>query len=266
MIRHAIFLTTFFCFTLHSSTVLDILKILPAEDRQDLTYLFHRVFLQQDGAYTIFGNKPVSSAASFLIPLWEATLMGYPVKFSKSWNTWLKYKHKFPMKKYVIVSEKYTSKKSGSVAIYVYVIDKIKFIKIINNNLSLFEAVLHKKIDPEKLLNDIETEKSSFLASINNNEMLFGILLGYGKHNASLYEKSKLSRTARILFPEKVKLKCSDEETYHMMIVNPVQFMADLGHPETKALQKKYKNLRKRISDIYSQGDILEITLSQLIF
>jgi hypothetical protein len=87
--------------------------------------------------------------------------------------------------------------------------------------------------------------------------MLFGILLGYGKHNASLYEKSKLSRIARILFPEKVRLKCSDDEAYHMMIVNPVQFMADLDHLETKALQKRYKNYRKNISDIYSQVDIL---------
>ena len=144
------------------------------------------------------------------------------------------------MKKYAIVSEKYPSKKSDSVALYIYVINKKKFIETITNNISLFEAIFHKKIDPEKLLDEIANEKKPFLTSIHHNEMLFGLLLGYGEHNASLYNKSRRSQVARILFPKKIKLDCSDEKYHPMMIVNPVQFAADLDHPETKALQKKY--------------------------
>ncbi len=40
--------------------------------------------------------------------------------------------------------------------------------------------------------------------------------------------------------------------------------MVDPKHSETKALEKKYKKLRGKISAIYARGDFLEITLSKL--
>jgi len=43
-----------------------------------------------------------------------------------------------------------------------------------------------------------------------------------------------------------------------------VRFMGDINHPETIALQRKYTKLREKISAIYSRGDCLEISLSQL--
>ena len=253
---------------LSGNPILDNFKSIPFEHQEDIKYLFHNIFLQQDGAYTIFGDKPVSSAGSFLIASWKATIMepGHVGKLGRSWKTWQNYKHKFPMQKYVLVGERCPSKKSDLVAIYLFVINKMAFIETINTNLLLFEAVLGREIDPEKYLDDIETGKSSFLESINHNEMLLGILLGYGKHNAFLfYKRSKLSRKVRnIFFTDEIKLKSFDKECHPMMLVNPVQCMADLDHPETKALQKKYKNLRKKISEIYSQSDFLEITLLQL--
>jgi hypothetical protein len=121
---------------------------------------------------------------------------------------------------------------------------------------------LHTKIDPEKFLDDIVTKKSSLLKSIHHHDMLFGILVGYGKHNAFLYKKSK--SLCRILCSKKIKLECSDKDFYPMMLVNPVQFMVDPNHPETKILQYKYKNLHQKISHLYSQGDLLEITLNEL--
>ena len=119
-------LSLFFSLNLAGESLSDVLKAIPIEHQQDLKYLFYQIFLQQDGAYTIFGDKPISSAVGFLVPKWEATLKSYPTKFGKSWETWQKYKHKFPIKKYLIISEKYPSKKSGAVAIYIYVINKKK--------------------------------------------------------------------------------------------------------------------------------------------
>ncbi len=269
MYKHITFLMLLFsyCFNLNANSISDILKTIPIEHQEDIKYLFHHVFLLQDGAYTIFGDKPVSSAGSFLISSWKATLTAkYIGKFGRSWETWQAYKQKFPMQKYVIIGEKYPSKKSELVALHVFVINKKKFLETIDTHLALFESVLGKKIDPKKCLDDIESGKCSFWTSINHNDMLMGILLGYGEHNATLfYKKSKRFRYARYLFPiEEKKLECSDTESYPMMIVNAVQFLADLQHPETKFLQKKYKDLRKKIADIYSQGDMLEITLSQL--
>jgi hypothetical protein len=124
-----ILLAILFRSNLNGYSVSDALENIPAEHQQNMRYLFYQIFLQQDGAYTIFGDKPISCAAGFLIPKWETTLEGYPSKFGKSWETWQKYKHMFPIRKYLIVSENLSSKKSGSVAIYVYVINKKNLLK-----------------------------------------------------------------------------------------------------------------------------------------
>lgn len=264
-----VFLLVFLRLDAHSVT--EILNTIPKEDQEDLRYLFHIVFLEQDGAYTIFGDKPLSLAGDFLVASWEATIKGEAGKFGRVWQTWQNYKSKFSMHKYVIVSERRIFKKSDVIALHISVINKKAFIETISSNLSLFETILNRKINPEQFLYDIEIGESSLWSSINHNEMLLGILLGYGKHNSFHFnEKSQCSHFLftsdhRELVPISSKLKCSDTETYPMMIINPVQYSADLDHPESKVLQKKYKNLRKKISDIYSQGDFLEITLSQLI-
>lgn len=64
MRRHAIFLSLLFYLNLNGSLVSDILEDIPIEDKQDIRYLFSHIFLQQDGVYIIFGDKPVSAAAS----------------------------------------------------------------------------------------------------------------------------------------------------------------------------------------------------------
>lgn len=50
-----------------------------------------------------------------------------------------------------------------------------------------------------------------------------------------------------------------------MMVVDPVQFKSDLDYPETTIIQERYRPLGKNIAHLYSQGDLLEITLNRLI-
>lgn len=268
MIKCKIFLI-FLCFILrlNATSIQEIVKKISEEDQKNLKYLFHSVFLEQEGAYTLFGDKPVSMAGDFLIPSWRSTIQGYIGILGNGWKTWEKYKHLFPIRKYIIVSERYQFKKSGIVSFYIFVINKKKFIDVINKNIFLFEKLLNRKINPEQMLFDIETGKSSVYTSINRNETLLGILLGYGAHNASLYGKKigYKSYGKGLLKPIPIKLQCSDETFYPMMILHPVQYSADLDHPETKALQRKYRELRGKISQLYAKGDLLEITLSKLI-
>lgn len=131
-------------------------------------------------------------------------------------------------------------------------------------------------------------ETGKFSSIIQDNQMLWGILLGYGVHNSKLYyERTKLDEF--IYFEELPKipkmkplpsspfssieeeceyfyslLKPFGEYNYSPLIIRPVHFMADHNHPETEKLKNKYNKLRSKISAIYAQGDFLEITLSQL--
>jgi len=267
-----IFLVVFVVFMrLEASNVADILKTIPKDHQEDLRYLFRMIFLEQDGAYTVFGDKPVSLAGGFLIPPWKSLINGRCVgKLGCAWKTWQKYKHKFPMQQYVILGELCKFENPESVTLNIFVINKRAFIESIRNHIMFFESVLGDKVDPESFLKDLEDERISFWTSIHHNEMLLGILLGYGKHNASFFNHRArhCHQVPMIMSGTKSKytvLNSSNRNIYPMMIVNPVQFLADLEHPETKRLQMGYKNSRKMISSIYSQGDFLEITLTRLI-
>jgi hypothetical protein len=51
---------------------------------------------------------------------------------------------------------------------------------------------------------------------------------------------------------------------YSPLMIQSVHFVADHTHPETIALQQKYREQRGKISAIYAKGNFLEITLTQL--
>lgn len=61
-----------------------------------------------------------------------------------------------------------------------------------------------------------------------------------------------------------IKLKGCGDYNYYPLTIGSIYFVGDITHPETKALQNKYRELRGKISEIYNNGDFLEITLSKL--
>lgn len=245
----------------------DALNSIPQEDQEALRQLFR--YLNDDHfAYTLFGDKPVSLSGDFTITPWENVLerMRCGGRFWQKWEVWEKYKHLFPIKNYLLVKEDSHFQDSQNIIL----INKQEFIKIVNQHLALFERVLDRKINPEQMLKDIELGKISFIDNIDNNQMLWGILLGYGKHNAAQYNKKNREYfNARALSdaPLKystIKLDPFGEYDYSLLMMGSIHFAADLNHPETIALEKKYKELRAKISAIYAQGNFLEITLAQL--
>jgi hypothetical protein len=218
----------------------------------------------------LFGDKPVSLSGDFEVTPCENTLEGMRSGgiFWKKWEIWEKYKKLFPIKNYIIIKEQANCKKF-KISNIIF-INKKAFIKIINDNVKLFESVLNTTIDPKIMLKNIEERKVSFRESINNNEMLWGILLGYGKHNASLYNKREhighniLDIVDVSLKFSTIKLDSFGDHKYSPLLLGSVHFAADLDHSETKALEKKYRELRGKISAIYAKGNFLEITLTQL--
>lgn len=252
----------------------DIRKLIdemPKMDREDLEFVFSEL-VRDHFAYTLFGDKPISLSGHFVVIPWENVIEHVSPSdaiFWKKWKTWEKYQHQFKFKNYLMIKENRKSKLYKITTIYL--INKNEFIRTIKRHSLLFESVLGHKIIPEQMLNDIEYRKISFSETIQNNEMLLGILLGYGKHNSSLYSKKErdyfnsplLSMTA--LEHSTIKLEACGDYGFYPFLINSVYFSGDLSHPETKFLQKKYRQQRSKISGIYNYGDFLEITLSKLI-
>lgn len=258
----------FFFQEIEAISVPDILKEIPKEDYERLNQLFSCLIKEDHFCYTLFGDKPVSLSSHFNITPWENIVERVNDRdeiFWKNWNVWEKYRTLFPMKKHLLIKEKNIKKN----IIHIILINKSEFINIVKQNQKFFEMILGHKISPKELLKKIETGKIAFIDSINDNQALWGILLGYGKHNAILYNRRDrdyfncLALSDAALRHSSIKLEGCGDYKYSPLIIGSVYFAGDTNYPETKALQKKYRELRGKISAIYAKDNFLEITLSK---
>lgn len=70
-------------------------------------------------------------------------------------------------------------------------INRKAFFQVVNENLSLFRYVLGPTLTAENLLNQLIGAKERFYDVLKNDNVLLGILLGYGKQNALLVSRKE---------------------------------------------------------------------------
>lgn len=282
-----IFYFLFFCLYIFNIQALDVRNILDkinSKDKRELEALFKYFIYNDHFGYTILNDKAISLSGDFTLTPWQNTLCGCKSGgcFWNKWNVWKKYCSLFPMERFIILEEQ--SYNFPGIKFIIF-INKKKFLEIVTSNQPIFEEILGHKVIPEKLLKEIESGNSSFQAAIKNSEILWGILLGYGEHNARLY--SRRDEISRFIGQTKLMLKrpmpsaefqtIETEEEYLwaqlqsfndnddlLSPIAPVNFAADLSHPETKLLEKKYKDGTKEVYSNYFNTNILEKVLIQL--
>lgn len=117
---------------------------------------------------------------------------------------------------------------------------------------------------------------------LHRNEGLLGILLGFGKHNAMLFqrredllEKLEEKKICGLYNLEPIqnelqqinsKLQTLREHDFYIISsLNRVCFVADHKQQESKRIKEKYDELNVKINEIYSREDWFKQTLLQLI-
>jgi hypothetical protein len=265
----------------------DIIKNLPEKDRDDLKELFDYFIDSGHFAYTLFDDKPVSLAAfsTAEIPKINISKKGRQKliflqdNIHNKWNTWKKYKSRFPVTQYIIIEER---PRFNTNVTHVFLINKKLFIKKVNDNLEIFQKILGKEITGEYLIGKVE-QSGQLRSNIRQNEYLLGILLGYGRHNSQLYQKREdillsYKQYKRLLLKDSPVLDTLDRKADALTeilqpfgdlnsfprVVRPVAFVADHKHPETIKMKKKYRLSQNKIAYIYARGNRLEITLEAL--
>jgi hypothetical protein len=158
-----------------------------------------------------------------------------------------------------------------------------------------FRNVLGAEITAEALLKKLTHPNASLFDILRKNEVLYGILLGYGKDNAIFFKrKLELSRfvdpmyhglsvhedpyiSYSLIFPRPSYPFSSIEEEYHhlqrqgrffawdyrLSFIEPPNFVSVNNH-ETQYLKQKYQQLHRKLMRVYSKGDFLPVTLTQL--
>lgn len=91
----------------------------------------------------------------------------------------------FSLKNFAIISEKKLSQNSGTVTFFLS-LTKENLSKPLTTTYLCLSQSSTRKLIPKKILAEMENGKTSLLTFIHRNEMLLGILLGYGEHNAIL--------------------------------------------------------------------------------
>ena len=141
----------------------------------------------------------------------------------------------------------------------IYLINKKTCLSTIKQYELLFEVILNSKQAAQGILQNMIESKAMLENALNGSNVLYGILLGFGKENAlgyeRLYEKN-------MYFLKRPPFARSEAEKCVPGIDFP-QFAA-FDEAETKKLKKQYLANREELLKIVYREDFLEFTLSKL--
>jgi hypothetical protein len=257
-------------------------------EKLDIKELFDFLFKHQVFAYTLYGDKPMSFSEPLddisktniseyisLKDYCQETLENFVESkkaFKKRWDTWHRYRDKFQLKNYLLLEKKIANQSR------IFLINVAAFEGIVNKNIKLFRKIVGANISAEVLLEQFKDEETDVWDILKHHTGLIGILLGFGRHNAMLFQKrEKLYDLLEnpLTNSESIEKKLNqignrlsffhEHDPQIIASINRVMFMADSNHPETIKLKKKYDKLNQKINEIYSRDDWFEQTLSQLV-
>jgi hypothetical protein len=251
------------------------------------------LFLNHDFAYTLFGDKPISCDCSFH-DRFDGLFQGSKEQF----RIWEKYLSLFPSNNYIFLFYEHDASEK-----YKYEITFInkKALKItFEKHRTKFIDLFGKSITAEKLLALLIERKTLWRTAVKDREDLMGILFGYGKINAELYQRREEiekviahngNKHSREEIPKTLSKKwflqsrkpCPGFSSFEEELEDIEQrlsrsypdnpqirkmslpgFVADYSHQETKALIQKYKQQRKLILQKYQDHGVLETSLLYL--
>ncbi len=237
------------------------LKILTPQEKEDLTVFIDKAILFCQYPYVLVGYKPMSICNVTLnleyldvgcnIPFCEAIKRGYLV--------WKKYESLFPQKKTILtdyyLSEIEEQKEMALISL------KLCSSKI-EEHLADFCEVLGRTCKSSEILDILTHPEHNDFHAIMDRDRLLGILLGFGRNNAYLYEQIRSSY-------EKPSTKdplgpLTNEWPYWPRKWRLPGFACDSTTEETKQLKKHYQKARRIIRWTYFNRDNLEVTLALL--
>lgn len=139
-------------------------------------------------------------------------------------------------------------------------LNKPSCLKAIEKNISLFSKTLGIMLQPAEILEHIVSNSDLFKEGLCGSQALLGLFLGYGKENAIGFEKHFASKRKLFRAIPMNSLEFSYLQNEGLML----PAFASFSNKETRKIMRNYKNERKKIINIYSHGNFLELTLKRL--
>lgn len=222
------------------------LNVISRDERKELELFFHNLFAENELGYTLFGDKPLS----FCFP------QTYPPSISQRDHVFRLYvEGTIPLHKGLEVWKKAQLKESPYTLVIYENAGYPAFVMLINRealnitfhqNRDLFE----KTYKSAEILLDLLENKKVCLNELFEQHVLLGIMLGYGRHNAELFENGALRPLT--------------QEDPCLFQVTPINFAVDPLHPETSVLKKKYDALHNELTTLFMRENWIERIIDKL--
>lgn len=270
-----------------SSNLKTTLNWLTLKEQEDLKLFFHNLFAESELGYTLFGEKPMSFCAlNTFCPNFSHRDFTYKIydedakPLFKGFSIWQKLSQGIKPNNYllIILAEKHYPH-------FAILVNKRTFEKEFLKNIDLFQKYYGKNVTAEHILSNLESKKNYkeiIKTPLFHNDVLLGVMLGFGRHNAELFQrreeltKPKFSLT---FFSLSRVFSSNEEEVQYLwqhlqltrnspdflLKVTGVGFVGDLDDPETHTLVKKYESLHNELIFIFDRHDWLEVILGKLL-
>jgi hypothetical protein len=241
---------------------------LSSHEHKALKTFFTPFLFQEGGAFTLFGDKPMTfdliQDVSELDPDEKESMVT-----DENWqNGWLKIRDKFKTPLFLLV-ERPSPLVEGRAVFLINIANTAIVIKKHHHELKEFVGF---DFDPLHMVFEIENEESEFWNKVLRNDYFLGMFLGYGSDNAWLaqmhesshenQQTSKLHDFVETIF-SKSPASNSEAKTKEDFAFQLPSFGC-YSKQQSTALLERYKQDRDRIRKLYKGKDIVEVTLHRL--
>jgi hypothetical protein len=247
------------------------LKVLSPQEKQDLSFFIDQIISFDQYPYTLVDYKPMSICNIALEDTEDVSdFSREALKRSKyqilkrGYLVWEKYQSLFPRKKHILIDYPFLEKGKKEIAL---IYSKL-CMSTIHKYLDDFQKILEKRYTSEEVFWILTHPEHNDFYIIIDNVHLVGILLGFGRNNAYLYEQhlgtSSRSDTKNQQ-PKRYPVHLfSNEWPWPGRLLAP-NFVCDPTTKETQQLKKHYKKARRIVCSTYFFRNRLEVTLALLM-
>ncbi|MBU6382689.1 MAG: hypothetical protein KGR16_00005 [Verrucomicrobia bacterium] len=247
------------------------LKALSPQEKRDLAFFIDDVIFFDQYPYTLVGYKPMSicnviveDSEDLLAALRETFKKPRQQMLMRGYLAWKKYQSLFPSKTHVMIDYSLMGRGRRELAIICPQLCRLK----IQEHLSDFQEILGKPCTSEEVFQILTHPEHADFYRIVDHTRLVGILLGFGRNNAFLYEQHRggPSRSAawhsRRSRQDSMQM-FSNEWPRPGTLLGP-DFACDPTTDETLQLKTHYNKARKIVRWSYFCRNNLEVTLALL--
>lgn len=252
-------------------TIREKLKILSPQEKKDLTFFIDQVISFDQYPYTLVGYKPMSisnviieDTEDLLTFCREAFKTARHQTLKRGYLVWKKYQSLFSRNKHILIDYPFLGKGRREIAL---ICPKV-CMATIQEHLADFREILGKPCTSEEVFSILTHPEHRDFYTIIDHTRLVGILFGFGRNNACLYEQYRGGTSRSVMghqWTEQGPVQMFSTEWFWPGALLSPDFACDPATEETRLLKRHYKKARRIIHWTYFLRNNLEVTLALLM-